>query len=479
MSKPSKDTATTTTTPENIDDAYQTGFGNTFESEVLPGALPIGRNNPRLVPYNLYTEQLSGTAFTAPRCENRRVWLYRIQPSVVAGDARPVVTSDDAPCYFGGCDPRECRTEVNPLRWRPFPMVTPTTNTTRPPTDFVSGTKLMCHGGDPAVKDGLAIYMYSFDASMSTAQRVMYNADGDFLLVPQQGTLQVVTEVGTLVVEPCQICMIPRGMVFQINLASSSSSNEAARGYLLEIYKGGLQLPELGPIGSNGLANARDFHYPNASCVLSKSEYETPHQILSKMDARLYEKASSHSPFNVVAWHGNYLPYKYDLRRFCAVNSVTYDHLDPSIYTVLTCQTDHAGTALADFVIFPPRVMATDFNTFRPPWFHRNTMSEFMGLIEGKYDAKEGFMAGGASLHNCMTPHGPDTDTHTKATNDPCESPTKFEGGLAFMFETCLPLKVAPEALDNAEWRETKYAECWQGLADNFTGWDTLEELKK
>uniref|UniRef100_A0A7S3KWR8 homogentisate 1,2-dioxygenase n=1 Tax=Amphora coffeiformis TaxID=265554 RepID=A0A7S3KWR8_9STRA len=479
-------------------DMYQTGFGNTFESQVLTGALPVGQNNPRLVPYNLYTEQLSGTAFTAPRCENRRVWLYRIQPSVVQqGDTtvRALAADEEqgqtSPCYFGGCAPQDCQAQVNPLRWRPFPTIHPA----HEKVDFVQGMQLMCHGGDPSTKHGLAIYMYSFGASMKNEKklstshtqppppRAMYNADGDFLLVPQQGTLEVVTEMGKLLVEPCEICVIPRGMVFQINLESSDGEEEedeeAARGYVLEIYNGGFQLPELGPIGSNGLANARDFLYPKASCVSSPLEYKTPHQIVIKMDARLYEKTSPHSPFNVVAWHGNYLPYKYDLRRFCAVNSVTYDHLDPSIYTVLTCQTDHAGTALADFVIFPPRIMATDPNTFRPPWFHRNTMSEFMGLIQGKYDAKEDFVAGGASLHNCMTPHGPDTDTYNKATNDPCDSPTKFDGGLAFMFETCLPLKVAPAALENPAWREMTYAECWQGLADNFTGWDALQKQQQ
>lgn len=446
--------------------AYFSGFGNTFESEVLEGALPIGRNNPRLVPYNLYAEQLSGTAFTAPRVENRRVWLYRIQPSVVVGDAQPTGR------VFGETSRKDCRPTVDPLRWRPFGL--------QPNVDFVDGTRLLCHGGDPACKQGLAIYMYSCGQSMSATRTCMYNTDGEWLLVPQQGTLQVITEMGELRVEPCEICVLPRGMVFQINMIANGAEETAARGYLLEIYSGGFQLPELGPIGSNGLANARDFLYPTAACVLSQEAYQQSHRIVTKLDGKLYEKTSDHSPFNVVAWHGNYLPYKYDLRRFCAVNSVTYDHLDPSIYTVLTCQTDRIGTAMADFVIFPPRIMATDSNTFRPPWYHRNTMSEFMGLIAGQYDAKEGFMPGGASLHNCMTPHGPDEATHRKATADACEKPTKFDGGLAFMFETCLPLNVAPAALDEASgWREGEYTDCWQVLVDNFSGWDQLEQLKK
>jgi homogentisate 1,2-dioxygenase len=212
-----------------------------------------------------------------------------------------------------------------------------------------------------------------------------------------------------------------------------------------------------------------------AWCVSDPAEYRRPAEILYKVSSRLYKRRSSHSPYNVVAWHGNYLPYKYNLERFCAVNSVTYDHIDPSVYTVLTCQTDHAGTALADFVIFPsPRVMATDPNTFRPPWFHRNCMSEFIGLIRGSYDAKVGFVPGGVSLHNCMTPHGPDADTYAKAVADECSAPSIFNGGLAFMFETCMPLRVSPLALRDDQWRDANYNECWQGLADNFTGWELL-----
>jgi homogentisate 1,2-dioxygenase len=459
---------------------YLSGFANSFESEVIPGALPKGRNNPRQVPYGTYAEQLSGTAFTAPRAENRRTWLYRIQPSAAMTESAVPLNQ-----VFGGTLPRDCQATVDPLRWKPLAMETG--------KDFISGMKLMCTAGDPSSKHGLSIYMYTMDQDM--ADRHFYNADGDMLIVPQQGGLEILTEVGRLRLHPKEIAVVPRGIVMQVNLLDAS-----ARGYVLEVFRGAFSLPEMGPIvrsccllreklisthhssfrsqGSNGLANARDFLHPTAWCVQDQATYKQECKILVKMDSELFQKTSDHSPFNVVAWHGNYLPYKYNLENFCAVNSVTYDHLDPSIYTVLTCQTDQAGTALADFVIFPPRVMATDSNTLRPPWFHRNTMSEYMGLIYGSYDAKLGFVQGGASLHNIMTPHGPDSGTYEKAVADECKQPVFFDAGLAFMFETCLPLKVAPGALQDSNWRDMEYATCWSGLEDQFTAWNLFDGNK-
>lgn len=497
---------------------YLSGFGNTLESEFLQGALPQGRNNPRQVPYGLYAEQLSGTAFTAPRASNRRTWLYRIQPSVVAVNLAEKDTSNEEetdPLIFGGLHPRDCGprdTATVPLRWKPMPsstslLETTTTSTTtitirkKKMDDFVSGMKLHCCSAyEAGSKNGLCIYMFAFTESMSSSlsetissdgeqplsQRYLYNADGDFLIVPQQGgALEIVTELGKLCVRPGEIVVIPRGIVFQVNRCRQSQKqqqseedakeeDEMVRGYMVEIFGGSFQLPELGPIGANGLANARDFLHPTAWCVPDQDTYEKPCEILVKMGSYLYTRTSLHSPINVVAWHGNYLPYKYDLKRFCAVNSVTYDHIDPSIYTVLTCPTNTPGTALCDFVIFPPRVMATDSNTLRPPWFHRNTMSEYMGLIYGQYDAKQGFSPGGASLHNCMVPHGPDNDSYKKAVEDECAAPIYFDAGLAFMFETCLPLRVASQAMTDETWRDMEYASCWKGLDDQFTGWALL-----
>ena len=460
---------------------YLSGFHNHHETEAEPSTLPRGRNNPQRVPGNLYTEQLSGTAFTAPRSANRKSWLYRIQPGV-AGSSSSFVPYKTR--YFGQCDwSTDLQLDPNPMRWGPMPLVDQedrnAENTKR--ANFLEGTKTMMGSGDPAFKSGLGIHFYSFNADMmsSTDDGVnihMYNSDGDLLIVPQVGSLYLLTELGRLIVHPAEICCIPRGIVFSVNIhrtddSESSTLKAAARGYILEIFKGHFALPELGPIGSNGLANPRDFLYPTAWYDKSSNNAGNKSKIVNKFGNELFVRKTNHSPFNVVAWHGTYAPFKYDLHKFCAMNSVSYDHPDPSIYTVLTVQSDEPGTALADFVIFPPRIMATDDNTFRPPWFHRNIMAEFMGLIYGQYDAKrEGFVPGGASLHNTMTPHGPDTDTYERAVKADCSKPSKFEGGLAFMFETCLTLKCSSYALTCPQ-RQMNYAQCWDGLNDNFTKW--------
>jgi len=427
---------------------YQSGFGNTFESESIPNTLPKGRNNPRTI--KLYTEQLSGSAFTQPRSLNFRTWLYRRQPGVIH-NAQGDFTSEH---FFGGADPAAGILDPNPMRWSPMKDDNVDDDDSNNRT-FVTGMHLLGASGDPASKTGIAIYMYLSQQCM--ANSYMYNSDGDFLIVPQEGTLEIRTELGRLRVPPGEIAVIPRGIVFAID--------GSGRGYVVEVYKGHFVLPELGPIGSNGLANGRDFQYPTAWI---ESDLSSPATLYNKVESRLWKKTITTTPFNVVAWHGNHLPFKYDLSKFCAVNSVTYDHLDPSIYTVLTCAGDEPGTALCDFVIFPPRWMSTDSNTFRPPWFHRNTMTEFMGLINGGYDAKKGFEPGGASLHSCMTPHGPDSATYDKAVADPCDAPTYFSGGLAFMFETSHMLRLSEYALEHA-CREKDYSLCWEDLPARFS----------
>lgn len=433
---------------------YQTGYANSFESEASEGALPKGRNNPRRVPFDLYAEQLSGTAFTRPRHVNQRTWLYRQQPSVIH-NVNPFKSTEK---FLGGSDPTAGILDPNPLRWQPFE------DKEWGGKDFLSGMHLLGSSGEPATKTGLAIYVYLFQKGMKD---YFYNSDGDFLIVPQEGVLHIRTEMGRLCVQPTEICVIPRGITFTVHVADSES-DVRKRGYVLEIFKGHFVLPELGPIGSNGLANARDFQYPVA--WYESLEQVTAHSnanLYNKFGSKLWSKAISSTPLNVVAWHGNYLPFKYDLTKFCAINSVSYDHLDPSIYTVLTCVGDETGTALCDFVIFPPRWMSTDPNTFRPPWFHRNTMTEFMGLIEGSYDAKKGFSAGGGSLHSCMTAHGPDAASYDRAVADPCDKPAFFSGGLAFMFETSCMLHLSKYALEH-ECLETAYGECWKSLPNRY-----------
>lgn len=351
---------------------YNRGFGNLFCSECLEGALPKGQNNPQTCPYGLYAEQLSGSAFTVPRAANQRSWLYRGRPSVTRSGE--LVKSKSLRGWVGA----NFETNPNQMRWDP--VSTPSINKK---VDFVEGVHIVAKAGDPSLKQGLAIYVYAANASMD--DRCMKNSDGDLLIVPQEGMMLIRTEFGLLELEPNEICVIQRGMWFQIEMMKGTS---LLRGYMLEVYTNHFQLPELGPIGSNGLANPQDFLTPVAAY---DPDFAEPKQFIAftKFGGELFESKTESTPFDVIAFRGNYVPYKYDLRKFMCINSVSYDHPDPSIYTVLTCPSEIPGVAVADFVVFPPRWMVME-NTFRPPWFHRNTMTEFMGMVWGQYDAKTG-----------------------------------------------------------------------------------------
>src|SRR3954469_17103712 len=403
---------------------YQTGFGNEFASEAIEGALPRGQNSPQRVAFGLYAEQLSGTAFTAPRATNRRTWTYRIRPSVVHIPYKPLENKLLRSTPFD-----EVPTSPNQLRWSPIEIPAE-------PTDFIDGLRTIAGNGDSTMHSGVAIHVYVANKSMT--DRFFYCADGELLIVPQLGRLLMHTELGRIELAPGEICVIPRGIKFRVELAEKQ-----ARGYICENYGAMFRLPDLGPIGANGLANPRDFLTP----VAGYEDREGTFRVTSKFCGKLWEGEYTHSPLNVVAWHGNYAPYKYDLANFNCINSVSFDHPDPSIYTVLTAPSEIVGTANCDFVIFPPRWMVSE-HTFRPPWFHRNFMNEFMGLIKGEYDAKaEGFVPGGASLHNCMSGHGPDAATYEKASTAELK-PQYLGDTLAFMFETrfvCRPTKYALE----------------------------------
>jgi homogentisate 1,2-dioxygenase len=419
---------------------YQSGFANEFATEALPGALPEGRNSPQKAPYGLYAEQLSGTAFTAPRHSNRRSWLYRIRPAAMH---QPFVRIQDSR-WLSRFD--EVPTPPNQLRWDPLPMP----DAVNTPTDFVDGMVSM------AGNASCGIHLYAANRSMET--RFFYNADGEMLIVPQEGRLVLATEMGVIEVEPQEIAVIPRGVRFQVRLPDAQ-----ARGYVCENYGALLKLPDLGVIGSNGLANPRDFRTP----VAAYEDLEGDFELLTKFNGHLWSARIGHSPLDVVAWHGNYAPYKYDLRRFNAIGSISYDHPDPSIFLVLQSPSDTPGVDSIDFVIFPPRVLTMQ-NTFRPPWFHRNFASEFMGLIHGAYDAKaEGFVPGGASLHNCMTGHGPDADTFAKASAADTSQPDYIQGTMAFMFETSAVIQPTRFALESAQ-LQPEYYRCWQGLKKHF-----------
>jgi homogentisate 1,2-dioxygenase len=424
---------------------YQSGFGNSFATEAIAGALPVGRNSPQRCPYGLYAEQLSGTAFTAPRADNRRSWLYRIRPSAMH---RPFARIGDGR-IVGAFD--EVEATPNQLRWNPLPMPSA-------PTDFVDGLVTMAGSGGPQVQTGAAAHVYAANRSMT--RRAFYDADGELLIVPQLGRQRFVTELGTIDSEPQEIVVIPRGVRFRVELLDTASG---ACGYVCENFGANFKLPDLGPIGSNGPASPRDFLTP----VAAFEDVDAPHALVAKFQGHLWSAEMDHSPFDVVAWHGNYAPYKYDLRRFNAIGSISHDHPDPSIFLVLHSTSDTAGVSNIDFVIFPPRTLVMR-DTFRPPWFHRNVASEFMGLVHGAYDAKaEGFVPGGASLHNSMTGHGPDAETFEKASRADLSKPDVIKDTMAFMFEARAAWRPTRQALDAAELQDD-YFRCWQGLQKHF-----------
>lgn len=424
---------------------YMSGLHNHFATEALPGALPIGRNSPQRAPYGLYPEQLSGTAFTAPREANRRSWLYRIQPSVVQSGYRRV---GDGGLQLPARD--ELAVDPNPMRWDPLPIPDR-------PTPFIDGFVTYCVNGDSGAQIGCAVHLYACNQDMTEV--FFYDADGELLIVPQLGELVAHTEMGSLTGAPGEIMVIPRGVKFQVQLAEGTN---AARGYVCENFGAFFRLPELGPIGANGLAGARDFYTPVAAYEQRSGELT----LLAKFQGQLWACTLDHSPLDVVAWHGNYAPYKYPLARFNTINTVSFDHPDPSIFTVLTSPSAMPGTANVDFVIFPPRWLVAE-DTFRPPYFHRNVMNEFMGLVHGIYDAKtEGFLPGGASLHNCLTPHGPDAQAFENATQAPLQ-PVYQGDTLAFMFESRYPYRVTTGAL-SAAFRQRGYVQVWQDLQPHF-----------
>lgn len=429
----------------NIDPyKYMAGLGNEHASEALPGSLPIGQNTPQKCAYGLYAEQLSGTSFTTPRGLNQRTWFYRSQPNCKHLPYVPATKHAwDVKAEFS-----KGVTKPNRIRWLPFAIPEKT-------TDFVEGLHTVGGSGDASTKIGFAIHMYTCNTSMK--DKAFLNSDGDFLIVPQQGILKIQTEFGYLQVSPGQISVIQRGIIFNVAVDGPS------RGYICEVFEDHFQLPELGPIGANGLANARDFEVPTAAFEVKKCKY----MVYNKFLGELFVCERDQSPFDVVAWHGSYYPYKYDTKNFCALNSVTFDHIDPSIFTVLTCPTSKPGVACIDFVIFPPRWCVQD-NTFRPPYYHRNCMTEFMGNIRGAYEAKpKGFLPGSASLHSCMSGHGPAAEIFEKASNAELKPQYLFKNALAFMFESTYIMRLT-EYGNTEETLEHDYYKCWQGLKTHF-----------
>jgi len=429
--------------------AYMPGFGNDFETESLSGALPQGQNSPQKCNYGLYAEQLSGSPFTAPRGTNERSWLYRIRPSVRhTGRFKKI----DYPFWKTAPHIADHSLALGQLRWSPLPAP-------REKLNFLQGIRTMTTAGDALTQAGMAAHVYTFNADM--VDDYFFNADGEMLIVPETGSIQVFTELGRMDLEPSEICIVPRGTMFKV---TRLGAEKVWRGYICENYGAKFTMPDRGPIGANCLANPRDFKTP----VAAYEDKETPCRVQVKWCGSFHVTEIDHSPLDVVAWHGNYAPYKYDLRTFSPVGAILFDHPDPSIFTVLTAPSGEEGTANVDFVIFPPRWLVAE-HTFRPPWYHRNIMSEFMGLIYGRYDAKEeGFVPGGMSLHNMMLPHGPDFTGFEKASNGDLK-PVKLENTMAFMFETRFPQQLTKFAAE-LETLQDDYVDCWSGLERKFDG---------
>lgn len=423
---------------------YQTGFGNEFATEAVEGALPVGRNSPQKAPLGLYAEQFSGTAFTVPRAFNKRTWKYRIRPSVMHEPFGRIANGNLRSTFD------ESEATPNQLRWNPFPIPDQ-------PTDFVGGLNTIAGNGSSSSQAGIAVHIFAANRDMK--DRFFFNSDGEMLIVAEMNSVRFLTEMGIVEISPGDIAVIPRGLKFRVELPEG-----VARGYICENYGSHFRIPDLGPIGANGLANPRDFETPVAWFEDREGDFE----LVNKFGGNLWSAKIGHSPLDVVGWHGNYAPYRYDLRRFNTIGSISFDHPDPSIFTVVTSPSGEAGVANCDFVIFPERWLVME-DTFRPPWYHRNYMSEYMGLVYGQYDAKEeGFVPGGGSLHNQMSAHGPDLDAFEKASNAELE-PQKLSGTMAFMFESRYVINPTKFALESDSLQK-EYFEVWQGLKKNFKG---------
>jgi len=432
-------------TPVGTHAGYMPGFGNDFETEALPGALPQGQNSPQKCAYGLYAEQLSGTAFTANPPE--RTWCYRIRPSVKhTGRFRRI----DLPLWRSAPDIHDDVISLGQYRWDPLPVPAE-------PLTWLTGMRTMTTAGDVNTQVGMASHVYLVTESM--VDTYFFSADSELLVVPQQGRLRFCTELGIIDVEPKEIAILPRGLVYRVEVLEGP-----ARGFVCENYGQKFQLPGRGPIGANCLANPRDFKCP----VAAFEDRDAPSRVVVKWCGRFHETRIGHSPLDIVAWHGNYAACKYDLRSYAPVGAILFDHPDPSIFTVLTAPSGQPGTANIDFVLFRERWLVAE-HSFRPPWYHKNLMSELMGNIYGQYDAKpQGFAPGGISLHNMMLPHGPDRPAFEGASNADLR-PEKLDNTMSFMFETRFPQHLTRFAATEAPLQDD-YIDCWDGLEKKFDG---------
>jgi homogentisate 1,2-dioxygenase len=421
---------------------YQLGFANEFATEALEGALPEGQNSPQKLPYGLVSELVSATAFAAPRALNRRSYLFRIRPSTITEAFEPL----EHPTFL--TPPLPIDPYPGALRWGPAEV-------TDSGADFIDGMLTICGNGSPKAQVGMALHL--FRAGRSMENRAFANADAEMLIVPQEGAIRLVTEAGVLGLVPGELALVPKGMKIRVDLVG-----ESARGFVCENYGLPFVLPELGVIGSHGLANAIDFQAP----VAAFEDDDQPFELIHKFAGALWRTTIDHSPFDVVAWRGNWSPVKYDMQRFSVMGTVGVDHPDPSIYCALTSPSSDVAGGNVDFMILPPRWMVAE-NTFRPPGYHRNSVAEFLALVQGSSESRAGpFPPGSMSLHNHWTAHGPDVRTFEAAREAPL-TPVKIEDTLIFMLESRYPLELSAAAM-NADFRINESARGWAGFRKLF-----------
>ncbi|KAL5526159.1 hypothetical protein ACEPAG_7497 [Sanghuangporus baumii] len=429
--------------------SYQVGFGNRFASEAIPETLPFAQNSPQKCKYDLYAEQVTATSFVAPKAEKQTAWLYRIRPAVAHQGFTKLPATPDLENNFSPSNPR-VHTSPTQQAWHPIDI--PTSGK----VDFIDGLKSFAGNGDPTLREGLAIHMYASNTSMGN--KAFCNNDGDMLILPQQGRLDVQTEFGKLMVRPGELLVIQRGIRFRVAFPDGPS-----RGYIQEIYGSHYELPELGPLGGHGLANARDFEHPVASFDIDQSPWE----VVYKVCGELHVCKQEHTPFDVVAWHGNYVPYKYAMEKFVNVGSISKDHIDPSIFCVLTAKSKTPGTPLADFLIFSPRWDVAS-NTFRPPYYHRNCATEFMGLIYGIYSGRsDEFQPGSCSYETGFCPHGVSYEEFKLATEGDLKPMRIHEGTMAFMFESSMTFTLSDYAMNSPK-RHEHEPKMWDDLKGQF-----------
>ncbi|KAH9884385.1 homogentisate 1,2-dioxygenase [Xylariomycetidae sp. FL2044] len=441
---------------------YQIGFGNRFATEAIPGVLPQACNTPQRCKYDLISEQLNGTPFISPRATLLHAWFYRIHPSVKHRPLKRLPKNEDLEAVFSPLNP-DVEFTPQDLGWDKFPH--PKGADAVDMIDFIDGLKTIGGHGDPTLKEGLAVHMYMANTSMPN--RAFCNNDGDMLIIPQEGRLDIQTEFGRLMVRPGELVVVQAGMRFTVGLPDGPS-----RGYIQEIFGSHYELPELGPVGSNGMAQPRDFEIPVASFDVDLS----PWTVVVKLAGALFAYEQDHTPYDVVGWHGNYAPYKYAMEKFISSATVDRDQSDPSIYCVLTARSKIPGVSLSDFLVFTPKWCSTR-NTFRPPYYHRNVATEIMGMPYGTWHGSATMLEpGGLTYEPSYMPHGESYERWKEATGADLQPARVGEGAMAFMMHISGHVSLTQYALQRCTTLQPIQADMWQDFKGGFLdNWDQIQ----